>query len=177
LNFCLSIHFCNTFVACLIFYIWSKYPHCAKITFIQIVNFHIRFIVFVFLVSDVVAPPLIVIKSVHWARDGPNFVCKVDECNASYTSKYNLVWHLRACHNVTLKSAKSERSSCHNPSLGLVTKARVGKGVIQKWSPWVTFHALGSVWKCERMNPKTPKWAPTLGIRVSMDSWIFKEQL
>jgi hypothetical protein len=34
--------------------------------------------------TDVVAPPLIAIKGVHWARDGPKFVCKVDGCNALY---------------------------------------------------------------------------------------------
>jgi len=27
------------------------------------------------------------------------------------------------------------------------------------------------------MNPHTPKWAPTLGVRVSMDSQIFKVRL
>jgi hypothetical protein len=31
--------------------------------------------------------------------------------------------------------------------------------------------------KCERMNLHTPKWAPTLGVGVSMDSWIFRKQL
>jgi hypothetical protein len=40
----------------------------------------------------------------------------------------------------------------------------------------VTFHALGIVGGCEGMNPHTPKWAPTLGVGVSMDSQIFKEQ-
>ncbi len=40
---------------------------------------------------DVVAPPPITIKGVHWARDGPEFVCSVDGCGASYTTKYNLV--------------------------------------------------------------------------------------
>jgi hypothetical protein len=27
------------------------------------------------------------------------------------------------------------------------------------------------------MNPHTPKWAPTLGVGLSIDSRIFKEQL
>ncbi len=44
-------------------------------------------------------------------------------------------------------------------------------------SPWITFHAPRSVRKCEGMNPHTPKWAPTLGVGVLMDSWIFKRQL
>ncbi len=55
---------------------------------------------------DVVAPLPFAIKGVHWARDGPTFVCKIDGCNALYTSKYNLVQHLRARHNVTMESSK-----------------------------------------------------------------------
>jgi hypothetical protein len=31
--------------------------------------------------------------------------------------------------------------------------------------------------ECEGMNPHTPKWAPTLGVGVPMDSQIFKEWL
>jgi hypothetical protein len=38
-------------------------------------------------------------------------------------------------------------------------------------------HALGNVRKCEKMNPHTLKWAPTLEIRVSMDSKIFRRQV
>jgi hypothetical protein len=63
---------------------------------------------------------------------------------------------------------------CHNLSLGLTTKTRACKGVGQEWSPRVTFHAPGSVGKCEGMNPHIPKWAPTLGVGVSMDSLIFR---
>jgi hypothetical protein len=47
---------------------------------------------------DVVAPPQVAIKGVHWAKDGPKFVCKVDGCDASYITKYNLVRHLRTHH-------------------------------------------------------------------------------
>ncbi len=47
---------------------------------------------------DVVAPPQVAIKGVHWARDGPKFVCMVDGCDASYTTKYNLVRHLQTHH-------------------------------------------------------------------------------
>jgi hypothetical protein len=36
--------------------------------------------------------------------------------------------------------------------------------------PRITFHALGSVRTCERMNPHTPKRVPILGIGVPMDS-------
>ncbi len=38
---------------------------------------------------------------------------------------------------------------CHNPSLGLATKAKTYKGEGQKGNPGVTSHALGSVGKCE----------------------------
>jgi hypothetical protein len=54
----------------------------------------------------VVAPPPIAIEGVHWARDGPKFVCRVDGWDASYTSKYNLIWHLWARQNVTMESNK-----------------------------------------------------------------------
>jgi hypothetical protein len=66
---------------------------------------------------------------------------------------------------------------CHNPNLWLTTKVRVCKGEGQEGSPGVTFHALGSVGKCEGMNPHTPKWAPTLGVGVLIDFWIFKKKL
>ncbi len=36
---------------------------------------------------DVVALLPVAIEGVHWARDGPKFVCKVDGCDASYTTK------------------------------------------------------------------------------------------
>jgi hypothetical protein len=40
----------------------------------------------------------------------------------------------------------------------------------------VTSHVLGSVGKCEEVNPHTPKTTPTLGDGVSVDSQIFKER-
>jgi hypothetical protein len=58
-----------------------------------------------------------------------------------------------------------------------MTKVKTCKGVGQKWSPRVAFHAPGITGKCEGMNFHTPKWAPTLGVGVSMDFWIFKEGL
>jgi hypothetical protein len=58
-----------------------------------------------------------------------------------------------------------------------MTKARACKGVGQEGSPRVTSHALGSVRKCEGMNPHTPKEAPSLGVIVPMDTQIFKEKL
>jgi hypothetical protein len=62
--------------------------------------------VFVFLVSNVVAPPAIAIKGVHWTRDGPKFACRVDGCDASYSTKYSLVRHLWAHHNVVMELNK-----------------------------------------------------------------------
>ncbi len=67
--------------------------------------------------------------------------------------------------------------SCHNPNLGLATKARACEVGGQEWSPKVTFHVVESVGQCEGMNPHTPKWVPTLGVGVPMDFQIFKEQL
>jgi hypothetical protein len=45
---------------------------------------------------------------------------------------------------------------CHNPSLGLVTKASVCKGASQEWSPRIRFHVLESVGECEGLNSHTP---------------------
>jgi hypothetical protein len=61
-----------------------------------------------------------------------------------------------------------------NPNLGLTTKARACKGVGQEWIPKVTFHAPKSVGKCEEWTSTLPKWAPTLGVRIMMDSQIFR---
>jgi hypothetical protein len=49
---------------------------------------------------------------------------------------------------------------CCNPSLVFMTKAKACKGASQKRSPRVTFHAPGSVGKCEGMNPHTPSELP-----------------
>jgi hypothetical protein len=59
-----------------------------------------------FLISDVVVPPPITLEGVHWAMDGPKFAFKVDGRDASYMAKYNLVGHLRVCHNVTMELGK-----------------------------------------------------------------------
>jgi hypothetical protein len=69
------------------------------------------------------------------------------------------------------------RLGCHNFNFGLVTKAKACKGAGQKGSPRVTSHAPGSVGECKGMNLHTPKWAPTLGVGILMDFWIFKKWL
>ncbi len=37
-------------------------------------------------------------------------------------------------------------------------------------------HTLRSVKECEGMSPHTPMWTPTLGVKVFMDFWMFREQ-
>jgi hypothetical protein len=66
------------------------------------------------------------------------------------------------------------QNNYHNPSLGLVTKVRACKGAGQECRLGATFHALGSVGKCEGMNPHTPKQSLTFEIKVSMDFQIFR---
>jgi hypothetical protein len=66
--------------------------------------------------------------------------------------------------------------NCRNPSARLTTKAKAWK-VRPKVSPGITFHALENVIECEGMNPHTPKWTPTLGVGVPMDSQIFRRRL
>ncbi len=80
------------------------------------------------------------------------------------------------CIYFTLLGTIVRMVTCHNPSLGLMTKKRACKGEGQEWSPRVTFHAPKSVGKCEKMNPHTSKCTPTLGVVVSMDFQIFKER-
>jgi hypothetical protein len=58
---------------------------------------------------------------------------------------------------------------CCNPSLGLVTKARVCKSAGQERDP--------GVWKSVIMNIHTLKWIPMLGVGVPVDSQVFRERL
>jgi hypothetical protein len=64
-----------------------------------------------------------------------------------------------------------------NPSLGFATKARGCKVAGQERSPGVMPHANANAKECEGIDPHTPKGTPTLGVRVSMDSRIFRGQL
>jgi hypothetical protein len=68
------------------------------------------------------------------------------------------------------------KAHCHNPNLGLTTKARACKNAKQERSSGGTSYTPRNVGECERMNPHTPKWAPTLGVGIPMDSWIFRER-
>ncbi len=58
-------------------------------------------------------------------------------------------------------ASSSSGGECHNPSLGLATKARGLKGCGPKRSPRVTPHAPGNVRRCEGVNPHTPKATST----------------
>jgi hypothetical protein len=66
---------------------------------------------------------------------------------------------------------------CRNLSLGLATKARVGKVAGQEGSPRVAPHVPRSIRECEGMNLHTPKGVSTLGVGVLVDSRIFRGQL
>jgi len=57
-----------------------------------------------------------------------------------------------------------------------MTKARACKVVSQEGSLGVMPHTLGSVGKCEGMNPHTSKGASTLGVRILVDFRIFRER-
>jgi len=71
---------------------------------------------------------------------------------------------------------KSPLDFCRNPNLKFATKTKACKVAGQEGSLGVIPHAPESVGKCEGMNLHTPKGASTLGVVVSMDSQIFKEQ-
>jgi hypothetical protein len=47
----------------------------------------------------------------------------------------------------------------------------------QEGSSGVMLHAPGNARECEGIDPHTPKGTPTLGVRVPMDSQMFREQL
>jgi hypothetical protein len=57
--------------------------------------------------------------------------------------------------------AKTKKGKCRNPSFGLATKAKGLQRCGPRGSPGVTSHTLGSVGKCEGVNPHTPKATPT----------------
>jgi hypothetical protein len=109
---------------------------------------------------------------------------KIDQVNTSMCLPFitrTLSWKMSTWSMNNIKCFKC----CHHHflghnyqdlNLGFVTKAKA-QGANWEWSPGVTLHVPRSVGECEGMNPHTPKWAPTLGTRVSMDSRIFKEWL
>ncbi len=65
---------------------------------------------------------------------------------------------------------------CHNPSLGLATKARACKVAGHKGSPRITSRVPKSAKECEGMNLHTPKWTPIcphLGVLGQNAIWMW----
>ncbi len=77
---------------------------------------------------------------------------------------------------MTTLTSFSNGGKCQNFNLRLMTKVKAYKGAGQEWSPRVTFYAPGGVGECQALNPRTPKWAPTLGVRAPMDFQIFRRK-
>jgi hypothetical protein len=87
----------------IIFYLYMQYLHCLRD------NLH-RFL-FYFFDFKCGCPSPVTIESVHWAKHGTKFACRVDGCDASYIPKHNLVRHLWVRHNVTMESNKLKHPS------------------------------------------------------------------
>jgi hypothetical protein len=49
--------------------------------------------------------------------DEGKFVCKVDDCNATYTNEYNLIRHLQVKHDIFTKLSKFGHSSTWDEGL------------------------------------------------------------
>ncbi len=56
---------------------------------------------------------------------------------------------------------------CHNPSLGLATKARGLQGCGPRGRSEIHSTCSRECKECEGMNPHTPKWTPMLGVGVA----------
>jgi hypothetical protein len=97
--------------------------------------------------------------------------------NISLKMTWRMLTHLMFLGVKPLGIVSNQLQDYHDPSLGLMIKARACKGEGQEGSTWATSHAPESVGECEGMNLHTPKWALTLGVGVMMDSQIFREQL
>jgi len=96
---------------------------------------------------------------------GSNFVANLDFCLVFLLTKSNIF------SNFVLNQ------NCCNLSLRLATEAKAYKSGRQEAGPRGTSYAPGSARECERINPHTFKATFIWGIRVPMDSWIFREQL
>jgi hypothetical protein len=86
-----------------------------------------------------------------------------------YSVLHHLKWHW------FMDLMEHAYAPCRNPSLGLATKAKGLQGCGPRGSPGITSHALGSVRKCEGVNPHIPKATPTFGDGVPVDSQNFRE--
>jgi hypothetical protein len=63
-----------------------------------------------------------------------------------------------------------------NLNFGLTTRAKGLQRCGSKGSSRIIAHTLGSVGKCEGVNPHTPKATPTFGDEVLVDSRNFRER-
>jgi hypothetical protein len=64
---------------------------------------------------------------------------------------------------------KNAKVTCHNPNLGLVTKARACKSARQEKGLGDAYYTPGSAGECGRMNPHTPKVTRTWGVEFPKD--------
>ncbi len=90
--------------------------------------------------------------------------------------------HPRALGGVLQKgdfstNLQHEYIRCCDPSLGLTTKAKGLQGCGPILSLKIAFSCPRSAKECEGKNPHTPKWTPMLGVRVPVDSRMFREWL
>ncbi len=68
----------------------------------------------------------------------PKFAYKVDECDASYTAKYNLVRHLRAHHNVVMELSNPKCPSIWEESSRVQDHVAMNARVLS--NPLALFH-------------------------------------
>ncbi len=89
-------------------------------------------------------------------------------------------WNVLSCDKSTIELGKHpnlEQPNMSQPQPWVHDQGKACKGVGQEGSPRSTSYIPESARKGERMNPHTPKRAPTLGVGVSMESRIFREWL
>jgi hypothetical protein len=99
-------------------------------------------------------------------------------CHCVWTLNFEFVQELSQSLKVWMCNCLSNfEGLCHNPSLGLATKARACKGAGQEWA-WESHFMLPKVQENVRgWTSHNPKWVPTLGLGVPMDSQIFRRWL
>ncbi len=116
----------------------------------------------------------------HYRENKKKFICvychykKNLKMRINEHQKKERVW--QSC--VFQKESSQTEVVCCNPSLGFAIKTRALLAKVQAKSEDRKSHfILSGVEECEKMNPHTPKWTPTLGIGVPMDFRIFRRWL
>ncbi len=135
-----------------------------------------------YFIGDYIYPMRIYLQK-NWKFHNPNDINK-NRYDSNMNSRkviIEIVFRSLKNHKIILKFFNSNVNRCRNPSLGLTTKVKAYKVEGQERSLGVAFHVPGSVGKCEGINlhiPKRiPKWISNLGVRVPMDSRIFRKRL